>query len=213
LISQYHNEQQSSKMNTTTPSLEGRTLDHLNSASSRPLESPQLFVSAFTDMENEMRTLLSDILADNQTDLDRPSSNDGSLSATTTTATTTSSSSSSSSTSSPAVAKKKKKKKSEVKPKPKRIRRPPEFKVTHVYHDYSRTSLEEYMRAHPYQKPAREMRRIKSFPRCLHDMLEDVATTHQEDVISWRPHGRAFIVHRPEVFEETILLEHFQQTK
>lgn len=96
---------------------------------------------------------------------------------------------------------------------PKRIRRPSVFKVTHKYRDYSRTSFDEYMRAHPYQKPAREVKTFPSFPRCLHAMLENARAADQEDVVSWQPHGRAFIVHKPEEFTANILPLYFRQTK
>lgn len=106
-----------------------------------------------------------------------------------------------------------KKSKLAPKDKPKRIRRPPEFKVTHDYHDSTRTTFDEYMRAHPNQKPAREVKTYPSFPKCLHAVLDYVRATDSESIVSWQPHGRAFIVHEPEAFAEHILPLYFRQTK
>ena len=100
-----------------------------------------------------------------------------------------------------------------AKVKPKRIRRPPVFKVTHSYHDYSQTSFTEYMRAHPNQKPARVYRHQPSFISSLHNLLEYARATNQESIVSWQPHGRAFIVHEPEEFAKNILPLFFRHTK
>uniref|UniRef100_A0A7S1BSD1 HSF-type DNA-binding domain-containing protein n=1 Tax=Corethron hystrix TaxID=216773 RepID=A0A7S1BSD1_9STRA len=52
------------------------------------------------------------------------------------------------------------------------------------------------------------------FPDKLHDMLEDVALSRDlADVISWRPHGRAFVVHQPHRFVRDVLPRYFRQSK
>ena len=43
-------------------------------------------------------------------------------------------------------------------------------------------------------------------------MLEDMATSNSQNVVSWQPHGKAFRVHQPEVFAETIMRRYFNQT-
>lgn len=48
------------------------------------------------------------------------------------------------------------------------------------------------------------------FPEKLHDVLN-----HEEyaDVISWQPHGRCFILHKPQEFLKHIMPKHFRQSK
>jgi len=97
--------------------------------------------------------------------------------------------------------------------KPKRIRRPPVYKVTHNYHDYSQTSVAEYLRLHPKKKLVRELKNHPPFTSCLHALLDYARATEQENVVAWPPHGRAFIVYKPEEFAEKILPVFFQHTK
>ena len=87
------------------------------------------------------------------------------------------------------------------------------YKVTHNYHDHSQTSAAEYLRLHPNKKLLRELRNHPSFTKCLHSLLDYARATDQENVVSWLPHGRAFIVHKPEEFAEKILPAFFHQTK
>ena len=98
-------------------------------------------------------------------------------------------------------------------PKRPRKRGPPEFKVRHDYHDYSNISYDDFMRAHPLRKPARELKSHLSFPKCLHKVLDAVSLTAHDDIISWCPHGRAFIVHKPEEFAAILMPLYFTQTK
>jgi hypothetical protein len=45
-------------------------------------------------------------------------------------------------------------------------------------------------------------------------MLEEMSTAGDESVVSWQPHGKAFRVHRPDVFARTVMPRYFkQQTK
>jgi len=50
----------------------------------------------------------------------------------------------------------------------------------------------------------------KSFPFILMEILsrEDIS-----DIISWCPHGRAWLVHKPDTFAEDILSQHFRHSK
>ena len=51
---------------------------------------------------------------------------------------------------------------------------------------------------------------VKSpFPQRLHEMLETVENDNQENMISWQPHGRSFLIHKPEVFARQILPRFF----
>jgi hypothetical protein len=51
------------------------------------------------------------------------------------------------------------------------------------------------------------------FPWKLHDMLDDMARKEEHDVVTWQPHGRAFMVHKPKEFTNDIMPHYFNQTK
>lgn len=52
------------------------------------------------------------------------------------------------------------------------------------------------------------------FPVRLHKMLEEVVEKQgKEHIISWNPDGRSFTVHQPKVFAQSIMQNHFNQTK
>jgi hypothetical protein len=44
-------------------------------------------------------------------------------------------------------------------------------------------------------------------------MLEEMATTGDESIVSWQPHGKAFRVHQPDAFFRTVMPRYFKQTK
>lgn len=50
------------------------------------------------------------------------------------------------------------------------------------------------------------------FPFKLHEMLLDAAKDGNEAVVSWQPHGKAFRVHKPKDFAETLMPQYFKQT-
>jgi hypothetical protein len=43
------------------------------------------------------------------------------------------------------------------------------------------------------------------FPWRLHEMLKVATAEGQEDIVSWAPHGRAFVVHQPKTFANGIM--------
>jgi HSF-type DNA-binding len=43
------------------------------------------------------------------------------------------------------------------------------------------------------------------FPMKLHIVLQDVANERMEHIVSWAPHGRCFLVHKPQEFVDKIL--------
>jgi hypothetical protein len=43
------------------------------------------------------------------------------------------------------------------------------------------------------------------FPWRLHEMLKIATAKGLEDVVSWAPHGRAFVVHQPKKFADGIM--------
>lgn len=51
------------------------------------------------------------------------------------------------------------------------------------------------------------------FPWRLHEMLKVSAEEGLEHIVSWAPHGKAFTVHRPQEFAETVMPRFFCQTK
>lgn len=51
------------------------------------------------------------------------------------------------------------------------------------------------------------------FPWKLHEMLEDAAKENNESIVSWCPHGRSFIVHKPKIFVEKVMPTYFNQSK
>eukprot|EP00428_Durinskia_dybowskii_P048788 CAMPEP_0170343570 /NCGR_PEP_ID=MMETSP0116_2-20130129/72961_1 /TAXON_ID=400756 /ORGANISM="Durinskia baltica, Strain CSIRO CS-38" /LENGTH=261 /DNA_ID=CAMNT_0010597225 /DNA_START=156 /DNA_END=938 /DNA_ORIENTATION=- len=51
------------------------------------------------------------------------------------------------------------------------------------------------------------------FPWKLHDMLDAMALEGSHSVVTWQPHGRAFMVHKPKDFVEKIMPKYFNQTK
>ena len=53
----------------------------------------------------------------------------------------------------------------------------------------------------------------RHFPLQLHDMLNDSEDKGFEDIVSWQPHGRCFVVHRPKDFVEHIMPIYFKQSK
>ena len=65
-------------------------------------------------------------------------------------------------------------------------------------------SYQECMVDHPRQD---------NFPVKLQRILDELEQSGQTDIISWLPHGRAFMVHNVDRFVQQILPLHFNQTK
>lgn len=51
------------------------------------------------------------------------------------------------------------------------------------------------------------------FPAKLHVMLSRVDEEGMSDVVSWQPHGRCFVVHKPHEFVNKIMQQYFKQSK
>eukprot|EP00543_Licmophora_paradoxa_P000300 CAMPEP_0202455862 /NCGR_PEP_ID=MMETSP1360-20130828/13286_1 /ASSEMBLY_ACC=CAM_ASM_000848 /TAXON_ID=515479 /ORGANISM="Licmophora paradoxa, Strain CCMP2313" /LENGTH=332 /DNA_ID=CAMNT_0049075545 /DNA_START=44 /DNA_END=1042 /DNA_ORIENTATION=- len=51
------------------------------------------------------------------------------------------------------------------------------------------------------------------FPEKLHLMLSKADENGFSHIVSWQPHGRCFLVHKPKLFVEKIMPEYFRQTK
>jgi len=54
---------------------------------------------------------------------------------------------------------------------------------------------------------------VTPFPWKVHDMLEKADVDGVEIIVCWLPHGRAFMVHRPQEFVEQVMPIWFSQTK
>lgn len=74
--------------------------------------------------------------------------------------------------------------------------------VQHCYHDHAHDSRVDYQE----DQPARGGVAVP-FPLKLHDMLDAVVENGHEHIVSWQPHGRCFVVHKPKEFIE--LLPHY----
>jgi hypothetical protein len=75
----------------------------------------------------------------------------------------------------------------------------PKRGVPHVYHDYSQTSdMPGYVR-----KKTGGV--TQPFPEKLHEMLDTETDSDAQSIVSWLPHGRAFIVRKPKVFTKEIM--------
>jgi len=109
----------------------------------------------------------------------------------------------------------------EEKPRPKRRRRQQKpgktakmndrHFVVHNYHDHMNdiddgTDIEDY--GHRRRGGV-----SVSFPIKLHSVLDQVEADGLTHVVSWQPHGRAFVVHKSKEFVETVLPHYFRQTK
>lgn len=81
--------------------------------------------------------------------------------------------------------------------------------VQHHYHDHS---------ADPTVDPTTIKHKAKGgvivpFPVKLHDMLDRIEADGLAHVVSWQPHGRCFVVHKPKEFVNHVMPHYFKQTK
>ena len=87
--------------------------------------------------------------------------------------------------------------------------------VVHNYHDHALDGEDtEIETSNPEE--IHDKRRggvITSFPLKLHEMLDKIEADGLAGVISWQPHGRAFLVHKPAEFVSTVMPKYFRQTK
>lgn len=83
--------------------------------------------------------------------------------------------------------------------------------VKHDYHDFARYQPSDLEDLH--LKPVRG--RVQSpFPVVLHRMLEDVTKDKNlADIVSWQPHGRAFLICQAKAFVASVLPKYFKHSK
>jgi hypothetical protein len=79
--------------------------------------------------------------------------------------------------------------------------------VMHNYHDHS----DDIDDGSP--EPVARGGVTTPFPIKLHDMLDQIERDGYGDVISWQPHGRCFVVHKPKEFVDHIMPTYFKQSK
>mmetsp|Transcript_6770 Transcript_6770/g.8233 ORF Transcript_6770/g.8233 Transcript_6770/m.8233 type:complete len:414 (-) Transcript_6770:144-1385(-) len=87
--------------------------------------------------------------------------------------------------------------------------------VVHDYHDHSND------KAHPNSNgedstPPKIVARggvTTPFPVKLHEMLVKIESDGYASVVSWQPHGRCFVVHKPKEFVDDIMPKYFKQSK
>lgn len=107
------------------------------------------------------------------------------------------------------------------KPRPKRRRKPQKpgktaklndrHFVVHNYHDHSNDHDDEN---DVEEEPHRRRGGVSiAFPIKLHAVLDQVEADGLAHVISWQPHGRAFVVHKPKEFTDHVMPKYFRQSK
>jgi len=89
--------------------------------------------------------------------------------------------------------------------------------VQHNYHDHANDLTDENDEAESATSkslPKKRRGRSDIFPIKLYRMLTEVeAKADHSHIVSWQPHGRAFIIHDPELFTHLVLPEFFKQAK
>jgi hypothetical protein len=76
------------------------------------------------------------------------------------------------------------------------------------YHDYGTTDADSVRQILGVSKSKRRGPRggvVTPFPMRLYDMLEKVQEEDLEKLVSWQPHGRCFVVRRPNDFVKETL--------
>ena len=111
-----------------------------------------------------------------------------------------------------------------VQPKPKRRRKPQQpgktakqndrHFVIHNYHDHAHDEDHETDDDHQEEGQHRGKGGVAiSFPLKLHAVLDQVEADGLAAIISWRPHGRCFLIHKPKEFVNNVMPNYFRQTK
>jgi hypothetical protein len=82
-------------------------------------------------------------------------------------------------------------------------------KVVHNYHDYANKVegiAESAEDRHRSEELLRSMNRgEQNFPVKLHYMLSELEIDGMDDIVSWQPHGRCFLVHKQQEFVNKVL--------
>ena len=89
---------------------------------------------------------------------------------------------------------------------------PKQFVVKHNYHDHSHDTSNSVEDEIPKRKGPRGGVTVP-FPVKLHLMLSRVEEEDLGHIVSWQPHGRCFLVHKPKEFVDEIMPTYFRQSK
>jgi hypothetical protein len=81
----------------------------------------------------------------------------------------------------------------------KRIKEKRNEAVVHAYHDHA-NEVEKVAENSEESNAVEE-----SFPYKLHYMLTELETDGMDDIVSWQPHGRCFLVHDQKAFVDQVL--------
>ena len=85
--------------------------------------------------------------------------------------------------------------------------------VVHNYHDHAKDESDENDTPTTVSSRRRRGGVATSFPLKLHSLLDQIEQDGLAHVISWQPHGRAFVVHKPKEFVNHVMPKYFRQTK
>lgn len=109
------------------------------------------------------------------------------------------------------------------KPRPKRRRKPQKpgktaklndrHFVKHDYHDHSNDADYEDDSTPLDEAQRRRGGVAMSFPIKLHAVLLQVENDGLAHIVSWMPHGRCFVIHKPKEFVDLVMPKYFRQTK
>lgn len=90
----------------------------------------------------------------------------------------------------------------------------PRHFVKHIYTDRSNEVIEHLSESDENTlRLYREDNIGGTFPIKLQIVLKVIEKLNHQHIISWLPHGRSFMIHRPREFEEDIMGKFFKQTK
>jgi hypothetical protein len=87
----------------------------------------------------------------------------------------------------------------------------PHIIVQHNYHDHAHDAA-PLIQEVPAEDCAARGGVGTPFPLKLHEMLQNVVQDGYAHIVSWQPHGRCFVVHKPELFKQ-LLPKYFKLSK
>ncbi len=88
--------------------------------------------------------------------------------------------------------------------------------IQHNYHDHAfePVDFDEFVLDHDTSCAIKKKGGVSiPFPLKLHDLLEKAEEEGLNHIVSWQPHGRAFVVHEPKKFVSQLMHRFFRQTK
>ena len=77
--------------------------------------------------------------------------------------------------------------------------------VVHNYTDHATVSADMVKEESSLRKDRRQGGVVLTFPQKLHGVLEQAEANGFAHVISWQPHGRCFMIHKPKAFVAQVM--------